>query len=98
MLSPAGYAERTDFHGGCNNQRCLRRVGDGKFLMHEATVNNGIILEDNLVTVAAFQALLIVVALMGTILHLLEVPNHTELAHSCNQMTLLLPILRHLQF
>lgn len=64
--------------------------------MHEATINNGVILEDYLVAVTAFQALLIAVALVGTILHLLEVPDHTELAHSCNQMTLLLPILCHL--
>lgn len=93
MSSLAGYAEGTDFHGGRNNQRGLRRVSDRKFIMHEATINNGIILEDYLVAVATFQALLIAIALMGTILHLLEVPDHTELAHSCNQMTLLLPML-----
>lgn len=61
--------------------------------MHEATINNGVILQDYLVTVAALQALLMAVALMGPILHLLEVPYHTKLAHSRNQMALLLPIL-----
>jgi hypothetical protein len=50
--------------------------------MHEATINNGVILQDYLVTVAALQALLMAVALMRPILHLLEVPYHTKLSHS----------------
>lgn len=96
MSSPAGYAEGADFQGGCNDQRGLRWISDGKFLMHEATINNGVILQDYLVTVAALQTLLIAVALMRAILHLLEVPYHAKLAHSGNQMALLLPILRDL--
>lgn len=96
MSPPAGYAEGADFHRGCNHQWCLRRVTDCKLVMHETTINNGVILRDYLVAVAALQALLVTVALMGAILHLLEVPYHTKLANCCNQMALLLPILRDL--
>jgi hypothetical protein len=65
--------------------------------MHETAINNGVILKDYLVAVAALQALLITIALMGAILYLLEVPNHTKFAYCCNQMALLLPILCDLQ-
>ena len=65
--------------------------------MHETAINNGVILKDYLVAVTALQALLITIALMGTILYLLEVPNHTKFPYCCNQMALLLPILCDLQ-
>ena len=91
LSSSARYAKGTDFHRSCYNQWGLRWVSDCIFVMHEATIHNGIILEDYLVAVAALQALLIAVALMWPILHLLEVPDHTKLAHSCHQMALLLP-------
>jgi hypothetical protein len=61
--------------------------------MHETAINNGVILKDYLVAVTALQALLITIALMGTILYLLEVPYRAKLASCCNQMALLLPIL-----
>ena len=61
--------------------------------MHETAINNGVILKDYLVAVTALQALLITIALMGTILYLLEVPYRTKPASCCNQMALLLPIL-----
>jgi hypothetical protein len=58
---------------------------------------NGLILQQNLVTITAFKALLIPVAVVSTVLHLLEVPYHTELAHRCNQMPLLFTIFSDLK-
>lgn len=60
--------------------------------MHESTFNNRLVLQHNLITIAALKALLILIALVGAILHLLEVPYHAELAYCCHQMTLLFPI------
>ena len=96
MSPPAGYAERADFQGGGNNQWSFRRISDCKLVVHKTTIDNGVILKDYLVTVAALQTLLIMVAFMRPILHLLEVPYYTKLAYCCNQMTLLLPILSDL--
>lgn len=84
-LSPSSrHAERRDFHGGSHDQGSLRGVANSKFVMHEAAVNNGLVLQHNLVTVAALQSLLVTVTLVGTILHLLEVPYHTELPYRGN--------------
>lgn len=60
--------------------------------MHEPTFNNRLILQYNLITIAALKALLVLIALMGTVLHLLEVPYHAELANCCHQMALLFPL------
>ena len=84
MSPPTGNAEGTDFQRGGYDQWSLGRICHSIFVVHEATVDNRIILEDNLVAVATFQALLVAVALVRAILHLLEIPDHTKFAHSCH--------------
>lgn len=53
MSSLAGYAEGTHFHVGSHHKRCLRRVTDSKFVMHEAASYYGVIFENNLIAVTA---------------------------------------------
>lgn len=93
MSSLAGYAEGAHFHVGSNHKRCLRRIADSKFIMHETASDYGVIFENNLIAITALQAHLIMVALVGPILHLLKIPYHTKLSNCCNQVALLLPIL-----
>lgn len=93
MSSLAGYTEGAHFHVGSNHKWSLRRIADSKFVMHEAAINYGVIFENNFIAVTALQALLIMVALMGAILHLLKIPYHTKLSYCGNQVALLLPIL-----
>jgi hypothetical protein len=96
-LSLAGEADGANFQWGCHHQWSFWRVANSKFVVHETTLNNGLILQQNLVTITAFKALLIPVAVVSTVLHLLEVPYHTELAHRCNQMPLLFTIFSDLK-
>jgi hypothetical protein len=65
--------------------------------VHEAAINNGFVLEDNLVAEAALKALLITVAFMVAILDLLKVPYDTEFANCGNKMLFLLSILCYLR-
>ena len=65
--------------------------------MHEAAVNNGFILEDDLVAVAALKALLTTVAIMVAVLDLLKVPYDTEFANCCNKMLFLLTVVCYLR-
>lgn len=65
--------------------------------MHEAAVHDGFVFGYNLVAVAAFQSFLVLVALMIAVLHLLEIPNDTEFADTCNQMPFLLTIFGDLE-
>ncbi len=94
--SPAWEADWTDFHRGRHHQWCFRRITHRKFVMHETTFYDRLILQYNLVAVTTLQTFLIPIALMSTVLHLLEVPYHTELAHCCNNMTFLLAIFSYL--
>jgi len=96
VSSLARYAERANFHWCCYDQWRFGRIADCKSVMHKTALNNGIIPKDYLVAVAALKTLLVTIALMRTILDLLEVPYHTELPHGGYYMPLLLPILRHL--
>lgn len=89
ISSFARHAEGSDFHGSCHNQRSFRGTADSKLVVHEATLNDGFILEHNLVTVAALKPLLILVTMVCTILHLLKVPYHAELPHRSYQVLLL---------
>ena len=89
--------EGADFHWCGHNEGSLWRVTGCKVLMHETAVDNRFILEHNLVTVAALEALLITVALMVAVLDLLKVPYDTELAGCRNKMPLLLSILCYLR-
>jgi len=89
-LSLAGEADGANFQWGCHHQWSFWRVANSKFVVHETTLKN-------LVTITAFKALLIPVAVVSTVLHLLEVPYHTELAHRCNQMPLLFTIFSDLK-
>jgi hypothetical protein len=89
--------EGADFHWCGDNERSLWRVTGCKVVMHEPTVDDRLILEDNLVAVAALETLLITVALVVAILDLLEVPYDTELAYRRNKMSFLLSILCHLK-
>jgi hypothetical protein len=84
MLSLAREADGANFQRGSNHQWSFRGITNSKLVVHETTFNNRLILQHNLVTITAFKALLIPVACMSTVLHLLEVPYHTELAHCCN--------------
>ena len=83
-LSLSREADRANFHWGCHHQWSFWRVTNSIFVVHETTLNNGLILQQNLVTITAFKALLIPVAVVSSVLHLLEVPYHTELAHRCH--------------
>ena len=98
-ISPlaSGHTERSNFHGGCHDKGSFRGIADGKSVVHEPTINNRLVLQHNLVTIAALKALLIPVALMTTVLHLLEIPYHTKFANCCYQVSLLFPILSDLQ-
>jgi hypothetical protein len=89
--------EGADFHWCGHNEGSLWRVTGCKVVMHEPTVDDRFILEDNLVAVAALETLLITVALVVAILDLLEVPYDTELAYRRNKMPFLLSILCHLK-
>lgn len=93
----ARKADGADFHRRCHHQWSFWGVADSKFVMHESTLNDRLILQHNLVTVTALEALLIVVTSMGTILHLLKVPYHAEFTHCCNQVPLLFTIFSDLQ-
>lgn len=93
----ARKADGADFHWCCHHQWSFGGVADGKFVMHEPTLYDRLILQYDLITVTALEALLIVVTSMCTVLHLLEVPYHTEFAHSCNQVPLLFAIFSDLQ-
>lgn len=64
--------------------------------MHEPAVDDGFFLEDNLVAVAALEALLVAVAVMVAVLHFLEVPYEAEFADCRDEMLFLLPVLRYL--
>lgn len=64
--------------------------------MHETTVDNGVIFQNYLVAVAAFQSYLIQITSMRTVLHLLEVPYNTELAHGGDQVALLFTVFSNL--
>lgn len=96
LLPFSWCTERANFHWRGNHQRSLRRIGDRKLFVHEATVNNWFILRNNLVTIAALQAFLVSIALMGAVLHLLKIPNDTELANRCNKVALLFPVFSYL--
>lgn len=96
LLPFSWCTERANFHWRGNHQRSLRRIGDRKLFVHEATVNNRFILRNNLVTIAALQAFLVSIALMGAVLHLLKIPNDTELANRCNKVALLFPVFSYL--
>ncbi|KAJ8447400.1 hypothetical protein Cgig2_019394 [Carnegiea gigantea] len=74
-------AEGSDLHRGSHHKRSFRRITDCKLLMHETTVHNRLVLQHNLIAVAALQSLLISVAFMRTVLHLLKIPYHTEFSH-----------------
>ena len=65
--------------------------------MHETTLYNGLVLQHNLVTVTALEALLIVVTSMRAVLDLLEVPYHAEFPYGCDQVALLFTIFGNLQ-
>lgn len=80
----AGETDRADFHRGCHHQRSFWGVADSILVVHETTLHNGLVLQKDLVAVTTLEALLIPVTFMGTVLHLLEVPYHTELPHCCN--------------
>lgn len=64
--------------------------------MHEAAIHDRFILEDNLVAVAAFEALLITVAFMVAVLDLLEIPYDAEFADSRHKVLFLLPVFCYL--
>jgi hypothetical protein len=64
--------------------------------MHEAAVHDGFLFQNDLVTVAALQALLVAVAVMVAVLDLVEVPYETEFADCRNQMLFLLSVLCYL--
>jgi hypothetical protein len=64
--------------------------------MHEAAVDDGFLLQDDLVAIAALEALLVAVAVMVAVLHCVEVPDETEFANCRNQMLFLLSILCNL--
>lgn len=64
--------------------------------MHKATVNNRFFFKHNLVTVAALQAFLILIASVIAILHLLEIPYNAKFPNSGYKVALLLPVLGHL--
>jgi len=95
VLLPAGSrdAEGSDLHRGSHHKRSFRRITDCKLLMHETTVHDRLVLQHNLIAVAALQSLLISVAFMGTVLHLLKIPYHTEFSHWYNYVAFLFPIL-----
>ena len=95
-LVPTGYAEGRDLHGRGHNQWRLGGVADGVLVVHETTGHDGLVLQDDLVAVTAFQAFLVLVALVLAVLHLQEVPHHAVLPHCGHKVPLLLPILRHL--
>jgi hypothetical protein len=94
--APVCNAEGADFLRCGDHQRSVRGVGRREVLMHEAAVDNGFLLEDDLVTVAALEALLVTVAVVVAVLHLVEVPDETEFAHCCNQVLFLLSVLCYL--
>ena len=96
-LVPAGYAEGRDLHGRGHNQWRLGGVADGVLVMHETTGHDGLVLRDHLVTVTAFETLLVLVALVVAVLHLQKVPHHAVLPHRGHKVPLLPPILRHLR-
>lgn len=94
--APVCDAEGADFHRGGHHQGSFRGVGARKVLMHEPAVDDGFFLEDNLVAVAALEALLVAVAVMVAVLHFLEVPYEAEFADCRDEMLFLLPVLRYL--
>ncbi|KAJ0548556.1 hypothetical protein HanRHA438_Chr08g0369011 [Helianthus annuus] len=65
--------------------------------MHESDFDDGLISGHEFLAVTTFEALLIPVTLMCTVLHLLEIPNHTEFSHSCNQIAFLFTTFRHMK-
>lgn len=85
--------ERTNFQRCGDYKRSFWRISDSKLVMHEATFYNWLILENNLVAIAAFQAFLVTITLVPTVLHLLEIPYDTEFANTCNKMPFLLSAL-----
>lgn len=97
VLSPARETDGANFHGGCHHQWSFWRVADGKLVVHEAAFNYGFVLQHNLVTITAFKALLIPVALVRAVLHLLEVPYHAEFSHRRHKMPFLFTILSNLK-
>nr|GMC83344.1 hypothetical protein EUGRSUZ_I00934 [Ipomoea batatas] len=86
---PAGHAEGSNLHRGCHYQWSFRRVAYCKFVMHEPTLDNGLVLQHYLVTIATLEPLLILIAAMCTVLHLLEIPYHAKFANCCNQVAFL---------
>lgn len=96
-LVPAWYAEGGDLHGRGDNQRRLRGVTHGVLLVHEAAGDDGLVLGDHLIAVAALEPLLVLVALVVAVLHLKEVPDHAVFPNGCDQVSFLLPILRNLR-
>ncbi|KAL5097865.1 hypothetical protein RYX36_002192 [Vicia faba] len=81
-ITTNNHGERT-----VNNSGTFHGNGNGGYT---EAFNNGIIPEDYLVAVVALHTLLTAVALMRTILDLLEVPYHTKLPH-CSYYVSLLP-------
>lgn len=65
--------------------------------MHEAALDNRLVLQHNLVTVTALEALLAPVALVGRVFHLVEVPYHTEFSHCGHEVAFLFTALSYLE-
>ena len=65
--------------------------------MHEAAVYYRLVFQHNLVAVTALHTLLVLVALVATVLHLLEVPYNAKFSGCYNYVTLLFPFLRYLE-
>jgi hypothetical protein len=90
---PVGNAEGGDLHWRGHHKRRLRGVGDSILVMHKTTCDNGLVLGDHLVAVAALEPFLELIAFVVAVLYLQEVPNHTVLPHGSHQVPLLLPVL-----
>ena len=80
LLALSRNAEEGGLHQGSRHKRSFQRIADRKFLMHGTTVHDRLVLQHNLIAVAALQSLLISLTFMGAV-HLLEIRYHTEFYH-----------------
>lgn len=88
--------EGADVCGRCHDQRSLKSIGARLPFMHESALHNGLLFRHHLVAVTAFEAFLMFVAFVITLLHAPEIPDDGEVAHRHHEISLQLPTLSHL--
>lgn len=88
--------EGADVCGRRDDQRSLESVGVRLPFMHESALHDGFLFWHHLVAVTAFEAFLMFVTFVITLLHAPEIPDDSEVAHCDHEVSLQLPTLRHL--